>query len=125
MARNTGTDSKNQDMTQKVGFLNLSAENGITADTGSAQAGATALTAALNRVTVVGTDGDSVLLPAALAGKIIAVKNADDAQDVDVFPASGDAINAIAADGAYTLGETKLALFICFVDGTWDTVLTA
>ncbi len=103
----------------------FSAVNALTADTGSAQAGAEPLTHAINRVTTVGTAGDSVVLPAAVAGMVRLVKNADSAESMDVFPASGDAINALSADAAYAVAATKAVLFFCAVDGTWDTILTA
>lgn len=101
-----------------------STANAITAKAGGGQTDATALTASYNRVTTVATAGDSVKLPAALVGSRIAVFNKGGAS-LDVFPSSGDAINALSADAAYALAATKGAQFICMVNGTWDTILTA
>lgn len=105
-------------------YIYRSCANGITALAGGGQTGATNLTGALNRVTTVATAADSVMLPTAKAGMSIFVKNTA-ANSLNVFPASGDAINALAANAAYALATVKAAFFVCVVDGTWDTVLTA
>lgn len=101
-----------------------STANGITAKAGGGQADATALTATYNRVTTVATAADSVKLPSAVAGSRVVVFNKA-ASSLNVFPSSGDAINALSADAAYALAATKGAEFICMVNGTWDTILTA
>jgi ABC-type arginine transport system permease subunit len=98
--------------------------NAITAYAGGGQTNAVALTARFNRITTVATTADSVKLPAAEAGASILVFNKG-ANSANVFPASGDAINAGAADAAYALAATKGAMFVCMVNGTWDTILTA
>ena len=102
-----------------------SVANAITATAGGGQADAVALTASFNRVTTVATAADSVKLPAAIAGARTAVFNKAAANSLNVFPSSGDKINALSADAAYALAATKGALFVCMVDGTWDTILTA
>lgn len=107
--------------------------NAITARAGGGQALATALTAQANRVTVVATAGDSVLLPPAVAGLVISVANADAADSMNVYPSSaaqggvtgGDAINALAANAAFAILANKMATFTCFVTGTWTSNLTA
>ena len=101
------------------------ATNAISASATQTQVAATAMTTTINRVTVVGTAGDAVKLPAAVAGKVVIVKNADAADAVGVFPASGDAINALSANAVYSLAALKGVLFFCAVAGTWDTILTA
>ena len=105
-------------------YIYRSCANGLTALAGGGQTGATNLTGALNRVTTVATAADSVMLPTAKAGMNIFVKNTA-ANSLNVFPASGDAINALSANAAYALATVKAAFFVCTVDGTWDTVLTA
>lgn len=102
-----------------------SSQNAITAYAGGGQANAVALTKAINRVTTVGTAANSVKLPAAKAGMKIIVFNKAAANSMNVFPATGNAINALSANAAYALAATKGAMFVCAVDGTWDTLLTA
>jgi hypothetical protein len=99
----------------------VSAQTGITARAGGGQALATAITASFARVTTVATIGDSVRLPTARAGAVICVKNAA-ANSCNVFPATGDAINALGANNAFALAGTTGRLFFCAVAGTWDTV---
>lgn len=101
-----------------------SAANGITARAGGGQANATALTKAINRVTTVGTAGDSVKLPAAKAGASIAVINST-ATSMNVFPQTGEDINDLGDNAAYAVAANKAVMFLCAVDGTWDTILTA
>lgn len=103
----------------------LSADDAVTASTSSDQAGGTPVTQQITRVTTVGTAGDSLTLPAALAGDVRIVKNGAAANSMDVFPATGESINALSANAAYALAATKAAIFFCSVDGRWDTILTA
>lgn len=105
--------------------LRRSSTNNITARAGGGQGSATALTTDCNRVVTVATAADSVKLPAAKSGMQISVKNAAAANSMNVFPATGEVINALAANAAYAVAATKVVVFICFVDGTWDTLLTA
>lgn len=99
--------------------------NGITAFAGGGQASAVQLSAVYNRVTTVGTAADSVKLPKALPGAEINVVNAAAANAMNVFPSSGDAINALAADAAFSMAANKAAKFFCVVAGTWNSILTA
>jgi len=99
--------------------------NGITAYAGGGQTNAVALTATYNRITTVATAGDSVKLPAAIAGSRTVVFNKAAANSLNVFPATGDAINALSANAAYALAATKGVEFICCVTGIWDTNLSA
>lgn len=75
--------------------INYDNATAITAFATGGQASATALTAEINNVTVCATAGDSVKLPAAVAGKHIYVKNSG-AAALDIFPASADSIDALA-----------------------------
>ena len=68
------------------------AVDSITAGSTQTQAGAKALTGTFNRVTVSGTNGDGVKLPAAVAGLEVTIDNADAAQTIDVWPATGNKI---------------------------------
>ena len=85
------------------------------------QLGATALTHGMNRVVTVVTPGDAVVLPAAIAGRTIKVIDAHLTNGVGVFPASGDAIDALGADTVYVLAATVTAEFNCAVDGIWNS----
>ncbi len=108
-----------------TGGMRQSVENGITAHAGGGQGSAYALTKTISRVTTVGTAGDSVKLPAATAGDLRIVSNNAAVNSMNIFPASGEAINALGADAAYALVVTKTVLLYCTVAGTWDTLLTA
>ena len=98
--------------------------NSITAGATQTQAGATALTADINRVTVVGTDDDGVKLPAASAGLEILIINADAGQDIQIWPNTDDAIDggsANAVDGT-ALGEGASRRYIAVDATNWYTV---
>jgi hypothetical protein len=98
--------------------------NAMTAFAGGGQASATPLGTVLNRVTTVATAGDSVKLPAAIAGMQITVLNAT-VTSMNVFPFSGDAINALAANTAYAVPGGKTATFYTTAAGFWHSMLSA
>ena len=98
----------------------VSAVNALTAFAGGGQGSAVALTATINRVTVVATIGDSVKLPASAVGLILTVSNAA-ANALDVFPATGDLINANAANVALRINGGTTVSFWCTVAGTWHS----
>lgn len=102
-----------------------SSANALTAHAGGGQGSALALTKAINRVTTVATAGDSVVLPAALAGRSVVVVNAAAANAMDCFPASGEVINALAADAALSIVANSSVMFNCAVDGTWNSIVSA
>lgn len=93
--------------------------NAITAFATGGQASAVALTSNINRVTVCATLHDSVKLPTATAGSTIKVIN-NGAAGLDVFPASGDAIDSLAANTAVTIPTGRESIFDCAVTGTWS-----
>lgn len=107
------------------GYFYDSAANAITAFAGGGQGSATQLAKGINRVTVVATAGDSVKLPAAVAGMHVVVINADAADAMDCFPASGEIINALAANAAISVAANKTIAFFCAVAGQWNSILTA
>jgi hypothetical protein len=102
-----------------------SAQGAITATAGGGQANGLLLTRSFSRVSTVATAADSVKLPPAKAGAQMIVFNKAAANSLNVFPSTGDIINALSANSAYALAVTKGAMFVCTVDGTWDTILTA
>lgn len=103
----------------------VSTANGLTAAAGGGQSGALQLSAYANRVTTVATAADSVRLPAALPGAQVVVINAAAANSMNVFPQTGDAINALAANTALAVAANKTLLAFCAVAGIWNTILTA
>jgi len=106
------------------GFQTQSYANGITAFAGGGQGSAVLLGAMINRVTVVATIGDSVMLPIAVPGMQIMVTNAA-ANSMNLFPGVGDAINALGANAAYALAGGKTASLICAVTLQWHAILSA
>ena len=108
-----------------AGYSQVSAVNALTAHAGGGQALGTPLTRQINRVTTVTTGGDSVLLPAAIAGRWVVVINAAAANAMDVFPASGEVIDAAAANAALSIVADNSVAFYCAVAGTWNSVISA
>ena len=87
---------------------------------GSTQANAAAVSDGFTLVS--GADATKgVLLPAAVAGRTIILKNNANAV-LKVWPASGDAINAIAADSNYVLAPYTSSLLIAYDSTTWYSV---
>lgn len=76
--------------------------SGLTAHAGGGQGSATAITAEVSIVATAASSGDSIKLPTAALGKRAVVFNTG-ASAVDVFPASGGAIDAGSTDAAYSL----------------------
>jgi len=105
-------------------FQTQSAKDSIVALAGGAQAG-TALTAMINRIITVVTAADSVQLPVSAPGISIVVVNAAAVNSLNVFPQTGDAINAIAANGAFAVAAGKTATFYCTAAGRWHSILSA
>jgi hypothetical protein len=105
-----------------TGPINYANEDAITAGTTQTQAGATALTEEVNRVTVVGTDGDGVKLPAAAAGGRVTVRNADASEYLQVWPASSDAIDTGAVDAvdADPIGPGAWRTYVAKDGTTWE-----
>ncbi len=99
--------------------ISTSATDSITSGTTQTQAGATALTTRFNRVTTHGNVDDGVKLPNAVAGLSCVILNDTATADLQVWPATEDAIEAGAADA---VGVTKIANGVATtyeaVDGT-------
>lgn len=99
--------------------------NNLTAFAGGGQASAIQLQYGVSRVTTVASAADSVKLPKAQAGMSITVINAAAANAMNVFPSSGEVINALSADTALSVAANKAIVFTCAVNGTWNSNLTA
>ena len=106
-------------------FPTLGYTNGMTAFATGGQASATLIITPLNRVTVVGTAADSVKLPVAAPGMQIVVANAHATNSLNLFPNTGDAINASAANVAFAIPAGKTASLYSMVAGNWHSVLSA
>ena len=82
----------------------------------------------VNRVTTVGTAGDSVKLPATVAnvsiGSIV-VANGAAVNSANVFPQTGDQINALGANVAFAIAAGKTANFYSAGAGQWYAILSA
>lgn len=105
--------------------IRLAVLDGLTARAGGGQS-TTSLdnSASGYRVTTVANLGDSITLPPAQPGLILAVTNAAAANAMNVFPSKGDSINALGVNAAFAMAANKCALFICASTGQWHTVLT-
>ena len=90
------------------------------AATGSTQANAAAVSDGFTLVSAAdGTKG--IVLPAAVAGRTIILKNGA-AAILKVWPAVGDAINAIAVDSNYVLAANTSSLLVAYDSTTWYSV---
>lgn len=87
-------------------------KTGITASTSSDQAGATALTSAVNVIGTCATAGDSVLLPIAYKGALVFVKNIT-ANSADVFPRGTSTIDGGSASAAKAVAAGVGTIFLC------------
>lgn len=95
-----------------------------TAGTTQTQAGATALTAAINVVTT-GNASDGVRLPADLGvGDKVVIVNVSGAA-LNVYPATGGAINGGSANAAKALAANMSGLYVHLGSNNWGAVLSA
>ena len=99
---------------------NFGATNSITSGSTETQAGATALTTSFNRVTSHGTD-DGVKLPTAVGGLRITILNDSGTADLQVWPATDDAIEDAGANnvGATKIGDQATATYEAVDATTW------
>ena len=87
---------------------------------GSTQGDAAALAEGFNVVSAAdGTKG--VILPTAVAGMVIIVKNTA-AGALKIYPATGGAINAVAANGAYSITNLTSSLLVASSTTQWYSV---
>jgi hypothetical protein len=95
----------------------------ISAGSTQTQAGATAITTEVARVTVSGTDGDGVKLPTAVAGQKVLIINDDAAQTIKIWPNTSDAIDGGSADAvdANVLGPGSSREYVASDATNWYT----
>ena len=71
---------------------------------------------------VSGADGTKgVILPGAVAGRTVIVKN-NTAATLKIYPAASDAINALAANASYDIGNLTATILIAYDATTWYSV---
>lgn len=99
----------------------LSREDSITATAGGTKAAARILTKSNNHITVCATGGDSVLLPKAIAGSRVTIRN-DGAASCNLFGKGADTINGVATATATALANGKAMELICYTVGAWFTL---
>jgi hypothetical protein len=118
-----------QYMSQGAGFFS-NAEDNITATPSGTQTSSRVLAQQQNRITTVASAGDGVRLPPAIQGAAIVVVNDASANAANIWPSSqaqgglagGDKINALAANGAFSLTVALgVTVFYCFTTGSWRT----
>ena len=103
-------------------IVNVHANVGLTADTGSSQ-GDGVLVSSYNVISTCANAGDAVTLPASFAiSQIVYIKN-DGAQSCDCFPASGDDAGA-GANTAVAIAAGDFAVFIATTaNSTWTKLM--
>lgn len=99
-----------------------SSNNGVTAFAGGGAASATSLKYGINRVTTVATVGDSVKLPAAVAGTRCTVINATTTA-MQVFGDGGgtDTINGTANATGVSQAGKSVCTYTCGAAGVWES----
>lgn len=105
---------------------NRSFANGLVAHAGGTKDAALQIPAAAGLVQfdTCATNGDSALLPAAVAGTLVLVANSG-AASLSLYGKGTDTINDAATANAYSLATNKNALFFCAKDGQWNSLLLA
>lgn len=101
-----------------LGSQTLGVASATVAAAGTVQGDAAAITTGFTLVT--GSTNAGVLLPAAAAGIMCIIKN-NVGGNMKVWPATGDAINAIAANSALSMATLTCAVFTCYDGTTWYT----
>lgn len=98
-------------------------DDNITASVSSDQAGGVPIRYKNSRITTVGTIGDSVTLPFGQEGMSLIIVNSG-ANSADIFPATGQIINAGAADAALALAAAA-RVRLEYTGGRWFSNLSA
>ena len=112
--------SDNQTLTNKtLGLPKFDISAAVSA-AGSTQGTATALTTMINNVTTVAAS-TGVVLPTAVAGYMVIVRNGG-ANALNVYPATGAAINAGAANAAHSLPVGAMIQYVATSTTQWYTM---
>lgn len=96
----------------------------ITAFAGGGQADATQLANTVNLVTTVATIADSVKLPLASTwvGKAIIVVKNTAANSMNLFPGTGDSINALGPNTAFAVAATTSVILVRAAATNWQVI---
>lgn len=106
------------------GTLGADVKTGIAA-AGANQGAATALTASVNVVSTVAAGADGVRLPVPGGiGEVLVVVNADAADAVKIYPASGGKINNGSANASVSVAATKSALLVAVSAADWVALVS-
>ena len=108
---------------QAANYISGNAVDSLTA-TGASQATALLLSSDVNVVTTAAASTGVILGAGASPGDETVVKNFG-ASALSIYPATGESIDAIAANGAYSLATTKSVYLIKTSATRWITVLSA
>jgi hypothetical protein len=93
--------------------------DGLTANAGGGGVGsALALTRRINNVTTVATTADSVALPQAKGGREYVIIN-NGANSMNIYPDTGEEINAGGNDGPFALAAGDIGRFYCVNADNW------
>jgi len=90
------------------------------ATAGGGQSAAATITATHTTSTPASAN-DSETLPKAAPGLHFDVANIHATNNLNVFPSSGDVINALSANAAFALAAVKSVTFMCTAPGQWWT----
>ena len=102
------------------GFQTIATQDAIVA-AGNTQGTATVLTPKMAyNVSTVGA-GQGVLLPASVAGAVVAVNNNQAVNALLIYPNGADKINGLAAGAGYSAAVSTITIMYCFTAGQWYT----
>lgn len=110
-------------------FLKFASDAGVTVDpaitahSGGGQGSAYQLVDDFSNVTTAAAVGDSVKLPAALAGLTFTVANSA-TNSIDVFPATGDRINGASVNTALAVPAGSTLQFVAINTTDWKAIIT-
>lgn len=118
MVTTTGTKSESANEIFKVGFLQESSLDSITAFAGGGQTNATLLSNELNRVGTVATTGDSIKLPPSAPGLTIIVAN-HGANPMQVYGSGTDTIDDVVTATGVPQMQGSVCIYTCYTAGAW------
>ncbi len=110
-------------------FLKFASDAGVTVDpavtafSGGGQSSAYQLVDDFTNVTTAAAVGDSVKLPAALAGLTFTVANSA-TNSINVFPATGDRINGASVNTALAVPAGSTLQFVAINTTDWKAIIT-
>src|SRR6185312_15541308 len=98
----------------------------LSAKAGGTKAAANQIPAGMEMVSfgTVATNGDSALLPQAVKGTVLFVRNAG-AATLSLYGKGTDRINGALTTANYDLLTNTCAVFFCTLDGAWSAIKSA